>query len=128
MTRDTTGWNVITSDVLIVGGGYGGLWSALKAAEGGCSVILVDKSFAGKSGHSYFASGARMALLPGDDLDQCISDIVMGNEWLVDQQMVQAVFEGSYERLRDVESLGIGFRKEKGEYVWTKARGTRQLK
>jgi succinate dehydrogenase / fumarate reductase flavoprotein subunit len=128
MTQDSTEWNVITSEVLIVGGGYGGLWSAIKAAEGGCSVTLVDKSFAGKSGHSCFASGARMALLPGDDLDPYISDIVLGNEWLVDQQMVEAVFEGSYERLKDVESLGINFRKEKGEYIWTKARGTKQVK
>src|SRR3989304_4432645 len=128
MTRDTTGWNVIISDVVVVGGGYGGLWSAIRAAEGGCSVILVDKSFAGKSGHSYFASGARMALLPGVDLDQYILDIVLGNEWLVDQQMVASVFEGSYERLKDIESLGIVFRKEKGEYVWTKARGTKQVK
>ena len=128
MKKDLTEWKVITSDVLIVGGGYGGLWSAIKATEGGCSVTLVDKSFAGKSGHSYFASGARMALLPGDDLDQYISDIVMGNEWLVDQQMVAAVFEGSYERLKDTESFGINFRKEKGEYIWTKARGTKQVK
>jgi succinate dehydrogenase/fumarate reductase flavoprotein subunit len=121
-------WEVVPSDVLVIGGGFGGLWSALRAAELGSSVTLVDKSFAGKSGHSYFASGARMVLLPGDSLDDYVYDIVLGNEWLVEQDMVAAIFEGSYQRLKDLESFGITFRKKGGAYVWTKARGTRNVK
>jgi succinate dehydrogenase/fumarate reductase flavoprotein subunit len=119
---------VIQSDVLIIGGGFGGLWSALRAAECGSSVTVVDKSFAGKSGHSYFASGALMVLLTADDLEDYVYDIVLGNEWLIEQDMVEAVFEGSYQRLKDLESYGINFRKTKGEYVWTKARGTKHIK
>ncbi len=121
-------WEILKSDVLVIGGGFGGLWAALRAAEGGSSVTLVDKSFAGKSGHSYFAGGAMMVLLPEDDLEQYVNDIVMGNEWLVDQEMVKAVFEGSYRRLRDLESFGIRFRSRSGAYVWTKARGTKGVK
>lgn len=128
MIEDQTVWEVIKSDVLIIGGGFGGLWSALRAAECGSSVVLVDKSFAGKSGHSYFASGIMMVLLPEDDLDDYVYDIVLGNEWLVDQEMVAAVFEGSYQRLKDLESYGITFRKSNGNYVWTKARGTKNIK
>jgi succinate dehydrogenase/fumarate reductase flavoprotein subunit len=128
MIKEIDLWEVIQSDVLIIGGGFGGLWSALRAAECGSSVTVVDKSFAGKSGHSYFASGALMVLLPGDDLEDYVYDIVLGNEWLVEQDMVEAVFEGSYQRLKDLESYGINFRKTKGEYVWTKARGTRHIK
>ena len=128
MKHDLGGWEVIKTDVLVIGGGFGGLWSAIRAAECGCTVTLVDKSFAGKSGHSFFASGAMMVMLPGDDLQEYLSDVVSGNEWLVDQEMVRAVFEGSYDRLKDFESAGIHFRKNKGEYVWTKARGTRNIK
>jgi succinate dehydrogenase / fumarate reductase, flavoprotein subunit len=127
MTNAET-WERIESDVLVIGGGFGGLWSALRAAECGASVVLVDKSFAGKSGHSYFASGARMVLLPDDNLDDYVYDVVQGNEWLVEQDMVTAVFEGSYQRLKDVESLGMSFRKKNGAYVWTKARGTTNVK
>ncbi len=121
-------WQIITSDVLVIGGGFGGLWSALRAAELGSSVTLVDKSFAGKSGHSYFAGGARMVLLPGDDLNEYVQDITLGNEWLVDQDMVEAVFKGSYDRLKDLESFGITFRKKGSTYVSTKARGTKNVK
>jgi len=128
MTKDGANWETLESDVLIVGGGFGGLWAALRASECGSSVALVDKSFAGKSGHSYFASGARMVLLPEDSLDDYVYDITLGNEWLVEQDMVQAIFEGSYNRLKDLESFGISFRKENGAYTWTRARGTQNVK
>jgi len=128
MGQDTGVWELMKSDVLIIGGGFAGLWASLRAAECGASVILVDKSFAGKSGHSYFAGGAMMVLLPEDDLDEYVYDIALGNEWLVDQDMVASVFRGSYDRLNDLESFGIAFRKSGGEYEWTKARGTRNVK
>ena len=128
MSHDHSLWEVLKSDVLIIGGGFGGLWAALRAAESGASVTLVDKSFAGKSGHSYFAGGAMMVLLPEDDLDEYVYDITLGNEWLVDQEMVAAVFKGSYDRLKDLEFFGLPFRKKDGSYVWTKARGTRNVK
>ena len=128
MIGNSTVWEVIKSDILVIGGGFGGLWSALRAAECGSAVTLVDKSFVGKSGHSHFASGTMMALLPEDNLDDYVYDIALGNEWLVDQEMVAAVFEGSYQRLKDLESYGLPFRKSNGNYVWTKARGTKNIK
>jgi succinate dehydrogenase/fumarate reductase flavoprotein subunit len=128
MQAQKTLWEVIKTDVLIIGGGFGGLWAALRASESDVSVTLVDKSFAGKSGHSYFAGGAMMVMLPEDDLQEYVYDIALGNEWLVDQEMVTAVFEGSYARLKDLESFGIPFRKSGDEYVWTKARGTQNVK
>lgn len=124
MTANRTTWEVIESDVLVIGGGFGGLWAGLRASECGSSVTLVDKSFAGKSGHSYFASGARMVKLPEDSLDEYVYEVTRGNEWLVDQDMVAAVFEGSYRRLKDLESFGVVFRKSGSAYVCTKARGT----
>ena len=128
MKNKSERWDVAESDVLVIGGGFGGLWAALRAAELGASVTLVDKSFAGKSGHSYFAGGAMMVLLPEDDPDQALQDIVRGNEWLVDQEMVACVFRDSFQRLKDLESFGIPFRKRNGTYQWTLARGTRCVK
>jgi succinate dehydrogenase / fumarate reductase, flavoprotein subunit len=128
MRKEPFEWNVVQSDVLVVGGGFGGLWAALRASECGSSVVLVDKSFAGKSGHSYFASGARMVLLPEDSPDEYVREITLGNEWLIEQDMVRAIFEGSYERLKELESFGLIFRKEKGSYTWTRARGTQNVK
>jgi len=121
-------WQIVQSDVLVIGGGFGGLWSAIRAAGCGSTVTLVDRSFAGKSGHSFFAGGAMMVLLPEDDLDECIRDIVAGNGWLIDQEMVEEVFKGSFYRLKDLESFGMSFRKSGGTYLWTRARGTMKVK
>lgn len=40
----------LETDVLVIGGGPAGLWSALTARQEGARVVLVDKGFAGSSG------------------------------------------------------------------------------
>ncbi|GLW07246.1 pyridine nucleotide-disulfide oxidoreductase [Microtetraspora sp. NBRC 13810] len=40
----------LTADVLVAGGGPAGAWAAIKAAESGADVILVDKGYLGTSG------------------------------------------------------------------------------
>jgi succinate dehydrogenase/fumarate reductase flavoprotein subunit len=40
----------LDADVLVVGGGLAGAWSALSAAEKGARVVLVDKGYCGTSG------------------------------------------------------------------------------
>lgn len=41
---------VLTSDVLVIGGGMAGAWAAAAAAKAGASVILADKGYCGTSG------------------------------------------------------------------------------
>ncbi|WP_072803900.1 FAD-dependent oxidoreductase [Rhodococcoides yunnanense] len=40
----------LTADVLIIGGGPAGTWAALRAAQHGADVLLVDKGYCGTSG------------------------------------------------------------------------------
>ncbi|GAA2268249.1 FAD-binding protein [Nonomuraea roseoviolacea subsp. roseoviolacea] len=40
----------VTADVLVAGGGPAGAWAAIKAAEAGADVVLVDKGYLGTSG------------------------------------------------------------------------------
>jgi succinate dehydrogenase/fumarate reductase flavoprotein subunit len=39
-----------TADVLVIGGGPAGTWAAIKAAQAGASVVLLDKGYTGASG------------------------------------------------------------------------------
>ena len=45
------------TDVLVIGGGVAGLFSAISARGAGAQVTLVDKAYAGNSGASIMASG-----------------------------------------------------------------------
>ena len=40
----------LSADVLVVGGGPAGTWAAIKAAQAGADVVLVDKGRCGSSG------------------------------------------------------------------------------
>ncbi len=48
---------VVETDVLVIGGGMGGMTAALKARERGASVVLADKGYTGKSGATHQAEG-----------------------------------------------------------------------
>ena len=41
---------LLSADVLVVGGGPAGTWAAIKAAQAGADVVLVDKGRCGSSG------------------------------------------------------------------------------
>lgn len=46
---------VLTTDVLVVGGGMAGCFAALKARGAGAKTLQIDKGFVGSSGQSPFA-------------------------------------------------------------------------
>jgi succinate dehydrogenase/fumarate reductase flavoprotein subunit len=41
---------IVETDVLVIGGGLGGVFAAIKARESGVDVTVVEKAYAGKSG------------------------------------------------------------------------------
>jgi succinate dehydrogenase/fumarate reductase flavoprotein subunit len=55
----------MTADVLVLGGGPAGAWTAIAAAENGASVILADKGRMGSSGATAAANTAVIDVAPG---------------------------------------------------------------
>ena len=47
----------LETDVLVIGSGMAGMFTAIKAKESGLDVILTDKNFVGRSGGSHYAEG-----------------------------------------------------------------------
>lgn len=121
------GKTLITCDVLVVGGGFGGFWAAIRAREKVERVILVDRCFAGKSGHSRFACGEMVVFLPGDNLDLWGRDIAQANDWIADQEEIEKILLGTQDRLTDFESFGVDFPKIKGNYARFASRGTQHV-
>jgi len=102
----------IETDVLIIGGGFGGLFAAIKAKEKGAGdVLIVDKGAVGRSGKSSMAAGATVYFVPemGDDLYEWTRAVFQGQMGLCNQDMVESYFLQSAERMRDLEDMGVEY-------------------
>ena len=98
--------HVETCDILVAGGGSAGCFAAIKAAEKGQKVILVDKSFIGRSGCSPFAAGAINICYPDDDKDLWFKEIVTRGEYLNDQEWVKIQIDEAYDRNMELHNWG----------------------
>jgi len=82
---------VIETDVLVIGGGIGGLWAGLRAKAFVDNVMIVDKGPVGYTSQAYFAIGGHQAFFPEDNIDSWVKDVVYITDGLVEQDVVEAV-------------------------------------
>jgi succinate dehydrogenase/fumarate reductase flavoprotein subunit len=118
---------LIDTDVLVVGAGAGGLLAALSAKRHGppgTRVTLVDSWLIGRTGHTAFSNAWTIVVLPDDDLDGILHEIVAGNDGIADQELVRQSLIDSHARLKDFEAMGMQFaRDEHGVYKRRPTRG-----
>lgn len=103
--------SVVDTDVLIIGGGISGLWAAIRAREYGARVAVVDKGPIGFTSQGFYALANQAALLPEDNLDEWLEELVYLTDGLLEQDVAEAVLKQSLDRIKDYERLGITFRK-----------------
>ncbi len=113
---------IVSCDVLVVGGGLAGVWASIAAKEFTPNVVLVDKANPGRSGASTFASGVMLAPQPEDDLDAWAKEIVEAGDFLNDQVWVKILLEEQMDRINDMRRWGIPFLTENGGKL-TRIRG-----
>ena len=109
MAMDKLDGVLIDTDVLVVGAGAGGLMAALSAKRNGPAgtrVTLVDSWLIGRTGHTAFSNAWTIVVLPGDDLDGILHEIVAGNDGIADQVLVRQSLVDSAARLADFEFAG----------------------
>lgn len=111
------------TDVLVIGGGLGGCWAAIRAKNFAPSVTLVDKAIISRSGASSWANYI-LAAPPQKDLPIWKKELVEKGDYLNEQDWVDAFLKEHEQRLADMESWGIPFsRDEKGNLIVKKGRG-----
>ena len=121
---------LIDTDVLVVGAGAGGLWAALSAKrhlpDG--RVTLLDAHMVGRTGHTAFSNAWMVVVTPDDDLDACVRDIVEGNEWIAEQELIRDILSVSYFQLLELEKMGLVFPREDGRFIRRPTRGLKVTK
>lgn len=116
---------IIETDVLVIGAGAGGLWAAISANRHLASgrVTLLDAHMAGRTGHTAFSNAWMVVVTPDDDLEACVRDIVEGNEWIAEQELIREILSLSHWQLLESEKMGVEFPKENGRFVRRPTRG-----
>ncbi|ANX03370.1 FAD-binding protein [Immundisolibacter cernigliae] len=115
-------------EVLVVGGGFGGAIAALRAAELGAKVILVEKASVARAGpstyvHSQFAPDHRVE---GDELTAWMDEFVVGANYLADQDWVRQYIVEAYDRTQQLIAWGVPYsRNADGSLKYVKVRGHR---
>lgn len=113
------------SDVVVVGGGLGGMMAAKTAIDMGVSVTLIDKAHAATSGPTAFAAGDFLAWLPEeDDLEEWVNYYLEVGEGLNSKEWVTRLFEVNYQIIKNLDRDGFYISKnEDGSYLRRGGRG-----
>lgn len=106
--------NPIEVDVLIAGGGIGGLMAAINAANQGANVIVAEKANTRRSGSGATGNDHFTCYIPevhGPDIDLIVKELM--NSLLgsyQDIKMVKTFLEQSFDRVKDWHSWGINMK------------------
>jgi succinate dehydrogenase / fumarate reductase, flavoprotein subunit len=102
--------STIETDVLVIGGGIAGAFAAYKARLAGARVLLVDRSYFGRSGCSALASGVYPSYMPGDNVDEWLKGFAAGP--LINQPLFVKSLPVMYEHLMTMDRWGVKWLKD----------------
>lgn len=108
-------YDVIETDVLVIGGGLAGASAAIEAAKQGCQIILVDKGFFGKTGIGAGNSfGYTTALIREPDTpEKLIQDMLDVGRHINKRKLVELFAEGiASGTILKLEELGVIFERD----------------
>lgn len=118
----------IKADVLIIGGGFAGMWTALSAREHVKNVVIVDKGPADWGGLGT-ASGGDFQCVQDTTVEAALDDVVYYYDGLCEQPLIKNILEQSYERFQHYERLGVKFsRDENGKLMAIPQRNLQHMK
>jgi succinate dehydrogenase/fumarate reductase flavoprotein subunit len=101
---------IFDADVLVIGGGFGGLAAAIRIKEISpeTSVLLIDKQTIGWGGKANKGAGVLWVLAPGDDVDAFVDFHVKNiGIFLNDQDLLYAMANESYRAVQKLADWGV---------------------
>lgn len=116
-----TDHRAIRTDVLVIGGGIAGGYAAIKAADAGASVILVDKGYMSRSGQSPYVDSFLVFNEDwGDKLDEWMEMIGRVGEHVNHREWTKVGLVESHDRYRELVEWGVAFAKHEDGSLYRK--------
>ena len=115
-------FEVVASDVVVIGAGGAGMRAAIAAAEAGAKVVLLTKGQAARSGATPMACPSyQAAFAMEDDRDSseiAFEDTCYEGRYLGDENLIKVLTSESTERAMDMYRYGVKFREnERGKFL-----------
>ncbi|MDR1913966.1 MAG: FAD-binding protein [Clostridiales bacterium] len=105
---------VLTTDVLVIGGGIGGIPAAIKARDNNVDVLIVDKAYVGFGGMAPRGGNGILALPSKGGIDEYVAFITKDiGLYLNDQKLLRKYAEMIYPTLEALHSWGVELSTEK---------------
>jgi succinate dehydrogenase / fumarate reductase flavoprotein subunit len=113
MTKSDVAAEVISTDVLIIGGGLGGLAAAIEAKRQPVDVLVVDKQTIGWSGKAPKIGGGMWVMLPDDDVQKFAEYHVKNvGFYLNDQELLEAYARESFRAVEQLIEWGVNLARD----------------
>lgn len=108
----------VEADITIVGTGVAGLFSALHLPKDK-KIVMITKSDL-ESSDSYLAQGGICVLRDEEDYDSFFADTMKAGHYENRKESVDIMIRDSRDIIHDLIDFGVEFKKEDGEYIYTK--------
>ncbi len=119
----------IETDVLIVGAGGAGMYSAIAAAREGARVVLLDKNMVGRGGATVMAQMTVAAALAEEEPDRWqdhLADTLAAGRGLCVEALSERLCREAPARMREMDGWGVGWARHGGHIRQVTAPGHRR--
>ena len=105
---------IITTDVLVLGGGGAGMCAALKARESGADVLMVDKCGIGYNGQVPIGGGILAYIYP-EKVDGWVEKVTRDSNFFNNQEWTHQFGGRMHQTTHDLADMGLKFLRKDGE-------------
>ncbi|HYA07044.1 MAG TPA: FAD-dependent oxidoreductase, partial [Xanthobacteraceae bacterium] len=116
----------IDTDVLVIGSGAAGMYTAIEAARAGAAVFIADRSLIGRGGATVMAQMTVAAAL-GEEVPDAprhhYDDTIAAGRGLCDETLAQLLCDDAPDCIRELDSWGVGWARRNGHIAATTAPG-----
>ena len=105
---------IITTDVLVLGGGGAGMCAALKARESGADVLMVDKCGIGYNGQVPIGGGILAYIYP-EKVDGWVEKVTRDSNFFNNQEWTHQFGSRMHQTTHDLADMGLKFLRKDGE-------------